>query len=177
MNMKDEFFPLIGKRLNLNLFKSEDISQAYLCWLNDRFLMRYSNQRFLTHTFESCLAYQKSFENSENLFLAIKVNECNDLIGTMTAYVSPHHQTVDLGLMIGNEKFLGKGYGLEAWRLLSEALLNNGCRKITAGAAIVNYSMIEIMKKSGMNLESIRSRQELINGEEVDICYYAKFAT
>lgn len=175
--MKHELFPLIGERLKLDLFKSEDITPAYLGWLNNKFLMRYSNQRFLTHTFENCLAYQKSFEHSDNLFLAIKANEYDDLIGTMTAYINSHHQIVDLGLMIGNENFLGKGYGYEAWCLLLEILLNNGYRKITAGAAVINFPMIKIMKKSGMNLEATRIRQELIDGKEVDICYYAKFTT
>jgi RimJ/RimL family protein N-acetyltransferase len=175
--MKNELFPLTGERLKLDLFKSMDITPAYLCWLNDLFLMRYSNQRFLSHTFESCLAYQKSFEHSDNLFLAIKTNECDDLIGTMTAYINPHHQTVDLGLMIGNNNFLGKGYGYEAWSLLMDALSNKGFRKITAGAAAINYPMIEIMKKSGMTLEAIRRGQELIDGDEVDICYYAKFTS
>ena len=36
-------------------------------------------------------------------------------IGTMTAYISVHHGTVDVGIMIGAKSVWGEGYGQDAW--------------------------------------------------------------
>ena len=36
--------------------------------------------------------------------------------------------------------------------------------------------MVKIMEQSGMELEAVRSRQELIEGQPVDLLYFARFA-
>ena len=48
------FDPLPGKQVFLRPFTLADISAEYIAWLNDPRVVRYSNQRFLTHTRESC---------------------------------------------------------------------------------------------------------------------------
>jgi len=35
---------------------------------------------------------------------------------------------------------------------------------------------VRIMEQSGMELEAVRARQELIEGQTVDLLYYARFA-
>ena len=71
-------------RMYARRFCINDISNKYLSWLNDVAIMRYSNQRFMVHTYESCRKYLKSFEHSDNLFLAILEKSQNTLLGTMT---------------------------------------------------------------------------------------------
>ena len=36
--------------------------------------------------------------------------------------------------------------------------------------------MVKIMEQSGMQLEAVRHQQELIDGQPVDLLYYARFA-
>ncbi len=165
-----------GERLHLRPFSEADITADYIRWLNDPEVVRFSNQRFRHHDDESCLAYLRTFADSDNLFLAIC--RCNDqrLIGTMTAYVSSQHGTADMGLLIGERGLWGNGYGLEAWNLLLDYLLrDHKLRKITAGTLRCNVGMTSIMERSGMGLEAIRSQQELVDGEAQDVLYFAKF--
>ena len=44
------------------------------------------------------------------------------MIGTMTIYFSANHQTADIGIMIGNKAFWGKG-GEQAWQAVMDLLI------------------------------------------------------
>ena len=164
-------------RLRLRPFQAGDINATYLSWLNDPAVMRFSNQRFRTHTAESSAAYLASFSGTRNSFLLIEQRSDGRPIGTATVYRSPQHGTADIGLMVGNRQCWGQGYGREAWQAVLEALLKEpGIRKVTGGTARPNEAMVRIMEQSGMELEAVRARQELIEGQPVDLLYYARFA-
>ena len=53
-------------------------------------------------------------------------------------------------------KAKSKGYGLEAWKALTEFYLKFPVRKITAGTMASNKGMIAICEKAGMKLESVK---------------------
>jgi len=168
---------LITPRLRLRPFEAADINATYLGWLNDPEVTSYSNQRFHQHTAESCAAYLESFAGSSNSFLLIEQLEDQRPIGTATVYRTVQHGTADIGLMLGERRCWGQGYGREAWQAVLEALLAEaGIRKVTGGTARPNRAMVRIMEQLGMQLEAVRARQELIDGQPVDLLYYASFA-
>jgi [ribosomal protein S5]-alanine N-acetyltransferase len=169
---------LLGRRVVLEPFVESAITAEYLQWLNDPLVMRFSNQRFRTHCTESARAYLASFAGTPNLLLAIRLPEGARMIGTMTAYVAAAHGTADMGLMIGDRASWGRGYGLEAWSTLMGHLLGPcGLRKVTGGTVRANRAMSTIMERSGMHLEAVRLRQEVIDGVEEDVLYFARFRT
>ena len=164
-------------RLRLRPFLATDVTPAYLAWLQDPIVTRFSNQRCRKHTLASCQAYQHSFTASVNSFLLIEHCQDNAAIGTMTVYRTPQHGTADIGLMLGNRNYWRQGLGLEAWLAVLEHLLQEqGMRKVTGGTARPNTGMVRIMEESGMTLEAVRQRHELIEGDAVDLLYYARFA-
>jgi len=168
---------LITPHLRLRPFESADINATYLGWLNDPVVTRFSNQRFHQHTAETCAAYLASFAWSSNNFLLIEQLEDQRPIGTATVYRSVQHGTADIGLMVGERRCWGQGYGRESWQAVLEALLaEEGMRKVTGGTARPNRAMVRIMEQSGMELDAVRARQELIDGQPVDLLYYARFA-
>lgn len=168
-------FPLTGPRVQLARFRPDDITPAYLSWLNDAEVLRFSNQRFRRHYAETARTYLQSFDGTDNLFLAIRAVQYGTMIGTMTAYVDSRHGTADIGLLIGERAVWGRGFGLAAWQLLIDALLAcPGMRKITAGTLGGNVGMLRIMQRSGMALEGIRRQQELVDGEPQDIHLYGR---
>lgn len=63
---------ILTKNLVLENFNSKLITKKYLFWLNNKQLMKYSDQRKTTHTKTSCLHYLKSFKKTNNYFLAVK---------------------------------------------------------------------------------------------------------
>ncbi len=169
-------FVLHGERVNLSCFAEQDITETYLGWLNDPSVVEFSNQRFRTHERVSASLYLSSFVNTDNLFLAIRRADSDQLIGTMTAYISEHHGTADIGIMIGDCAVWGQGFGYDAWTtLMNWLLVKEAIRKVTAGTLGCNTGMLSIIKRSGMMLEGARRRQELVHGKEEDIFYFAKF--
>ncbi len=170
-------FPLYGQTIQLATFEESDISETYVSWLNNPDIVKYSNQRFKQHSIKSCLDYFQSFHNSSAFFLAIKNKNDNALIGTMTAYINIHHRTADIGILIGNQSYQGKGIAKEAWILLLTLLLNEtNVRKVTGGTLSCNQAMVAIMKKAGMQPDGIRIKQELIDDTPHDIVHFASFS-
>jgi RimJ/RimL family protein N-acetyltransferase len=167
---------LIGDRVHLTTFTEDDITSDYLGWLNDPVVTRFSNQRFHTHSAESCRSYLRSFTGTSNLFLSVRRIEDDKPIGTMTAYVSPNHGTADLGILIGDRSVWGQGYGQDAWdTLCSHLMVYPRMRKLTCGTLASNEGMIRVAERSGMELECRRRAQELLEGEPIDIFYFARF--
>ena len=163
-------------RILLSPFQESDITDEYVSWLNDPEVVRFSNQRFRSHSTASCRDYLRSFAGTENLFMAVRLAADRRMIGTITAYVNRHHGTADMGLMIGDRSEWGKGYGLDAWRgLMRQLLEERRMRKVTGGTLDCNTAMKRIMEKSGMYLEAIRARQEIVEGAPHDILYFAIF--
>lgn len=167
---------LTGKRLKVRTFVQEDISDAYIGWLRDPEVTRYSNQRFRRHDDASSKSYFDSFANSHNRFLLIEKLEDESALGTLTVYVAPPHGTADIGIMVGEKSVWGRGYGQEAWDLVVEWLMGEASiRKITAGTLALNKGMVRLLERSGMHLEATRYGQEVVDGQPADIVYYARF--
>lgn len=162
---------LQGRQVTLRTFTESDITPAYLGWLNDRALMRFSNQRFRDHSADSCRAYVAGFAGSPNLFLAIRHG--GELVGTMSCYRSPQHGTADIGLLVGSGQ--GRGFGRDAWATLMDYLLAQGTRKVTGGTLRCNTAMVRIMEACGMQPDGVRRGQELVDGQPQDILYFARF--
>jgi len=172
-----EFLELSGEKVRLRPFGSGDITAEYLGWLSDAEVTRFSNQRFRTHSHESCEAYLASFAGTRNLFVSVRDGASDTAIGTMTAYRNLNHGTCDVGIMIGNRDYWGGGYGQEAWNLLTAWLIDvAGVRKLTAGCLAANGAMITLMERSAMRPDGARKGQELIDGKPADIVHYARFS-
>ncbi len=171
-----QFSSLTGRRVILRPFVVSDIVRSYVGWLNDPEVVRYSNQRFRRHDEETCVSFFESFRGTDNLFLAIDGVDERRVVGTMTAYRSRHHGTVDVGIMLGDRQVWGRGFGLEAWSMLADWLLGaGGMRKLTCGTLAGNHAMRSIAERSGMRLEATRQAQEIVAGAPQDILYYARF--
>lgn len=166
-----------GARTRVRLFASSDIDAAYLGWLNDPEVVRYSNQRFVHHTAESAAAFLASFVGSENLFLSIRRLVDDHAVGTMTVNRAVPHGTADLGILVGDKQVWGQGYGREAWMLVLDWLDSLGVvRKFTCGTAAPNRAMRRLAEASGMELEAIKRGHEIIDGVPVDLLFFARFS-
>ena len=93
----------------------------------------------------------------------------------MTAYISEHHQTADIGILLGNRDYWGKGIGFDAWATLVKWASAN-FRKVSAGAVAVNKPMIALMEKSGMEFEGLKKHHEIVNDCPTDVLFYGKFS-
>lgn len=161
---------ITGIRVELGPFGPELITDAYLGWLNDKTLMRYSTQRFAHHTRASALAYLRSFESSPNKFWAIYRRADRLHIGTLTTYVDPVARTADVGVLVGHSVARGQGLGREAWGLAMDYLFRvEGVNKVTGGTLASNTAMVKIFRHWRMELEKVEKEAEVVEGRPTDV--------
>ena len=161
-------------RITIDLvpFSKEFITSEYIGWLNDKELMKFSEQRHNEHTQKSCTEYYLSFVNSDNILYAV-LNNKKEHVGNINAYIDPINKIADIGIIIGNT---GRGYGFLAWKEMIRILFSEkGIRKITAGAMEINEPMIKVFIKSGMKYEYKKKKNFIHNNQFIDLVGYSIF--
>jgi len=162
-----------GSNIGLHKMSQTLISDSYIGWLNDKELMRFSEQSRKLHTKESCLQYLKGFEGSCNCFWSIHSLSDDKQIGTMTAYIDEESQVADIGILIGDYSARGTGFGKEAFGLAIYYLFNvRNLRKVTGGTVEQNVAMIKIFEHHKMTREGTLRKQQLLNDQPFDIIRY-----
>ena len=164
-------------RLVVDTFNESHLTPEYVKWLNDPVITKYSENRHKKHTLDSCKAYWQSFQNTPHYFLAIEVPDLKRLhIGNITVYIDEPNGLADIGIILGERSFWGKGYGAEAWIGICDYLLRGlEIRKVTAGTVETNKAMVKIMEKSGMIEDGIRRKHHVWNSQMVDVIHKALF--
>ena len=157
----------------LDDFSEKYVTQTYVDWLNDKELMKYSEQRHYIHSRESCMEYLRSFEGTSNLLYAVLDSKTHQHVGNINAYIDSFNSTADIGVLVG---VTGKGYGFSAWTQMINKLFTSKhkVRKITAGTMSINTPMLRIFKKSGMSYEYTKLRHFDLEGRLVDMEVYFK---
>lgn len=165
------------KRLSLNPFSEQYLTEQYVAWLNDSELMRFSEQRHRSHTVETCRNYLQSFTDSPHFLWAIEEVESGlGHIGNINAYVDNHNGVADLGVVIGEKRGRGHGYALEAWQGVCQFFFQErGLRKISAGTLAVNKPMLHLMQQAGMLDDGVRKAHYVVEGAPVDLIHMALF--
>lgn len=129
-----------------------EIIRRIVKWLNDKELMKYSEQRHRTHSYNTQMLYTLSMNGSEKVYMYIYNGDT--VIGTISAYIDQINDVADVGILIGEGG--RKGYGTRAWGLFEKELEKQGVRKIEGGCMASNKPMLRIFEKNGMRLEGTR---------------------
>lgn len=163
--------------LHLVPFADRHMTQAYVGWLQDPGLMRYSEQRHRSHDMQSCRSFVASFATSPHFLWAIEdAGQDHTHIGNITATVDPNNGLADIGLLIGAKSCQGRGYGTQAWQAVMTYLHSlPQLHKITGGCLAPNAAMVRIMQNCGMIPDGIRKNHYLVDGCPADIVYFAQW--
>ena len=92
--------------------------EAHIRWLNNKELMKYSEQRHHTHTLQSQRKYLASFDHVHSFFWEITPHDMQYPLGSATAYCDWQNKTADIGILIA--AFQQRGYGTEAWQAVCD---------------------------------------------------------
>ena len=174
--MNGETRLLESPHLRLEPFTASYISDAYIGWLNDPDVVRYSELRHRNHSRDDAEAYVRSFNTRTAQLWAI-VGKDAVHIGNISAHRDTANATADIGILIGARGDHGQGYGTEAWQAVCTWLFDTGIRKITAGTMAANLPMRRVFEKCGMHVEGIRKAQFLFDGRPEDLVQVALFRT
>ncbi len=151
-----------------------DVLKTQASWLNNKETVRYSEQRYKTHTVNTQLKYITSFlDHPENILREIHLDK--NMIGTIAAYIDKKNRIADVGILIGHGLH-GKGYGFEAWSMFCENLFEKvNIRKIEGGCMAANTPMIKLFRKYGMQEEGRRMSHFEFDGGFSDLVLHGRF--
>jgi [ribosomal protein S5]-alanine N-acetyltransferase len=165
---------LIGKRLRLREVRTSDASGAYLEWMNDAEVLKYTESRHQSHSKEDLCDYViKINANPDFVFRAITLGDTGRHIGNIKlGPIDWNHRFGDIGIIIGAKDCWGKNYAVESIRLLADyAFSVLKMHKLTAGCYAVNEAGIKAFIKAGFVREGLRNSQYVCDGRYVDLVY------
>ena len=160
-----------GKQIYLRPLKLSDVNQNYLTWLSDPEVM--NGIATSNYDISSLETYVKDKIIDENVhFLAIIFKE-NDLhIGNIKFdFYDVKANVAELGLLIGNKQYWGRGLAKEACQLMINfAISTLHYRKISLAVYENNITAFNLYKSLGFKEEGRLIKHVSINGK-----YYDKF--
>lgn len=160
-----------GKRVVLRNLRVSDANKKYSSWLNDREVNGFLESRFEKWSISKIKNYIKMLDRDrKTVSLAIIHKELGNHIGNIKlGPINLIHGFADIGILIGDKSYWGKGLATEAITLLKKYAFNRlGIHKLTAGAYINNTGSIKAFKRSGFIEEGVRKSHCLYKGRYVD---------
>lgn len=169
--MSDTAAPLItGERLHLRRLTLDDVGEAYLRWMNDPEVIRFTETRFSRQTIESLRAFVNASQGPNSLLLAIVEKASGRHIGNIKVGINSLHRFGSVGIIIGEKDCWGKGYATEAVRLLRDyAFAELKMEKLCAGCYDGNLGSVRAFEKAGFFLEGRRIGQVDFEGRRIDV--------
>ena len=163
---------LVGDRVYLREVRVEDVNDNYYRWMNDLEVTQFLESRFYPSSVQSLQEYVKNKTNArDTVFLAIILKGANRHIGNIKlGPINWIHRLADVGILVGEKQYWGKGYGTEALSLLTRyAFKSINLHKLTAGCYAPNKASTAIFLKNGFQIEGEQKKQCFYNGGYVDV--------
>jgi ribosomal-protein-alanine N-acetyltransferase len=166
---------LRGTKLDLKTLQEADASDSYLAWLNDPEINAFLEVRRnppstindLSKFINECL------RSDSDLLLGIFSK--NDLhIGNIKISFNWDNLRSEIGIIVGDRSFWGKGVATEAIKLVTQFLLEkHHVRRVSAGLYEKNVGSQKAFEKAGFKLEGVFRNYWYFNEESFDQCFYS----
>jgi len=160
-----------GERLYLRGTSLSDADDKYCRWMNDEQVTQYLESRFYPHSVDSIASYISQVnESSDSVLFAIVVKDENAHVGNIKiGSIDWIHRYADVGVMIGEKAYWGRGLATEAIQLVVDYAFNKlNLRRLEAGCYANNVASIRAFQKAGF-IEEGRLRQRYFwKGDYVD---------
>lgn len=167
------FKKLEGERIYLSPVNTLDI-EIYTKWLNNPDITKYLtiHNSFVTLGGEKVFL-ENTQKNEDELVLGIIKSENDTLMGNIgLTKIDYKCGTAELGIFIGDEENLGKGYGSEAINLLIEFAFNElRLHNIMLTVYDFNERAQKAYQKCGFKEIGRRHEARFYNGKYYDIIY------
>jgi len=149
-----------GKLVRIREKKVEDIPDEY-AWRVDEELSRLDATRPLTMSYDDFLKYSKEemqFPNFRSKRLAVETIEGVHIGNVMYYDLNMRNSETELGIMIGNKEYWGKGYGTDIVKTLLKHLFEDlKLERVYLHTLAWNYRAQSSFSKSGFReIRSVR---------------------
>jgi RimJ/RimL family protein N-acetyltransferase len=162
----------------LRALSIDDVTAEYLSWLNNNDVTAGLVAGTFPSTFQDLQQYINAKAQDKNtVIFAICDKHTHKHIGNIKIdnfdWIS---KTCELGILIGNKDFWGKGIGTEACKLVIDYAFNTlNIRKILLAVYSTNVSAIKVYERLGFEKEGTLKAHVFQHGNYIDKHYMSIF--
>lgn len=143
--------------IGIRKLTQHDINSTYCAWLNDPDTNRYLESRFINWNIEMLENYFHEKEKSEIMLAIIDKNTEIHIGNIKISSIDLIHKRAELGILIGNKDYWGKGVATEAIKLVTNYCFSTlKLHKVTAGAYAENKASIKAFLNNDFIIEGER---------------------
>ena len=168
-----------GNSIYLRAIEISDVSARYLAWMNDEEVTRGLASGTFPSNMTNLSHYVDQIINSKSAVMFAICDQSNDLhIGNIKLdNFDWINRTCELGLLLGDRNYWGKGIGTEVVRLcLNYAFNQLNFRKVVLAVYANNPAAIKLYEKIGFQHEGTLRSQILYKGDYIDKHYMGIFS-
>jgi [ribosomal protein S5]-alanine N-acetyltransferase len=166
-----------GKQVYIRLLGTEDISDAYVNWMNDPEVTEYLESKWQTHTHKSSLEYVETVNKDRNNYLfGVFLLSDNTHIGNVKiGNIHPIYRYCDIGMAIGKKENWTKGVGSEVLMLTEKIAFEElNLNKVFAGIYATNIASFKMTQKCGWREVGRYEKHVFHKGEYIDVIIVEK---
>jgi [ribosomal protein S5]-alanine N-acetyltransferase len=159
----------------LRELRETDLDGHWYSWFNDSEVTKYQNKKIFPNNREKQKIYYETIKNStSDVVFAIIEKKSNTHIGNVGLHhIDWVHRSAELGIVIGEKDFWGKGFGKKAWKLITEyGFMTLNLHRIYAIVMTDNISSVKSAEASGFKKEGTIREVFYKNGKYLNIYYY-----
>ena len=168
-----------GNSIYLRAIEMSDVGPRYLAWMNDDEVTRGLASGAFPSDMTNLTNYVQQIVNSKSAVMFAICDQSNDLhIGNIKLdNFDWINRTCELGLLLGDRNYWGKGIGTEVVRLcLNYAFNQLNFRKVVLAVYDNNPAAIKLYEKIGFQREGTLRSQILYKGDYIDKHYMGIFS-
>jgi RimJ/RimL family protein N-acetyltransferase len=161
----------------LRELQKNDLAGNWYKWFNDADITKFQDKRIYPNSYEKQLEYYNYLQSSKNdIVMAIIEKKSNLHIGNIGLHkIDFIHRRCEIGIVLGEKQFLGKGYGTKCIQAFSNYAFNVlNLHRITAIIMEQNLASIKAFEKSGFIQEGMLKEYFYKNGEYSDVLIMGK---
>lgn len=172
MDSRDIFIQ--GKNVILKALSEEDVTHSgWYGWFNDAETTRFMQQRYFPNTVQKQLKHLQDaiLAASDKIQLGILPTGEKQIIGVISLNTIDFlNRRAEISIIIGEKKFLGRGLGTEAIKLLlGHAFGRLNLHKVGLGVLSGHTAAIRSYEKAGFVIEGILKDEVLLDGQYHDV--------
>ena len=155
--------------MELKLLQVNDVTQKYVDWFSNYDVVKYSDNQYLDFTLQGQKEYVRKciFDKQISLHGVFLKNE--HIGNIILKGICPIHKRAEIGYVIGEKKYWGKGYGALAVKLIVEKAKDEfKLNKLFASTAKDNIASIKVLEKNNFILEGRKTNHLFYNNKFYD---------
>ena len=179
--------PVVGRRaessardsidhVEISDLRVEDVGTAYVRWLNDPEVMRYTEARFATHNLDTVRAYVEKTNASASEHIWRILADGRHVGNIKLSGINPQHGRASVAILVGDRSVWGQGVAARAIEKVTAAGFSNyALQKLTAGIYSGNLASVRAFENAGYGIEATLRSHRCFEGRMIDEILMARF--